>query len=135
MTTPLGVIPLLQPGLLDTLTKIEDIAAYIIQFSLLNPGFTSSINEGEMVSFRVLEATLGNNRQALASAYEVGLKQSIKRYVGDDSIQVTVTPYDTDDKTKYGLRIEVLNQLGDAIILRANAIVTDQNILDLKFNQ
>ena len=55
-------LPSLQAITNPLMTKKEDIAVYLIQFLFANPGATSSMNEGEMMSFRKLVAMYGSTQ-------------------------------------------------------------------------
>ena len=126
-----GIIPLMRVGTIDRITKIEDIVAYVIQFTLLNPGFVSSQFEHEMISFRVLEAKYGLDKQALATAYGHSLKVCLGNYIENEQLNVNVTAYDIDS-LKYGLKIEVTDANANAILSMADVTVVD-NVLNIKF--
>lgn len=126
-----GIIPLMRVGTIDRITKIEDIVAYVIQFTLLNPGFVSSQFEHEMISFRVLEAKYGLDKQALATAYGQSLKVCLGNYIENEQLNVNVTAYDIDS-LKYGLKIEVTDANANAILSMADVTVVD-NALNIKF--
>lgn len=69
------------------LTRKDYVAAHLIQFLFANPGSTSSINEGEMMSFRKLVALYGSNdTELLANKISEMLTASLQNYFPNDRL-------------------------------------------------
>jgi len=69
------------------LTRKEDVAAYLIQFLFANPGGTSTLNEGEMMSFRKLTSLHGSkDPELLASKIADMLTISLQHYFPNDGL-------------------------------------------------
>ena len=60
MLNKIPVVPTLRKITDPMLKSKENIAMYLIQFLFVNPGWTSSYAEGEMMSFRKLLALYGS---------------------------------------------------------------------------
>ncbi len=102
-------------GVLKTPT---DIALYLIRWTFANPGDTSSQLEGEMVSFRVLEAHYGKSPDELSSALSGALKRAMDHYF-PDKYEVTVDYSESNDGTgNYSLSIDISDKDGISICRR-----------------
>lgn len=72
------------------LTSRENVCMYLIQFLFANPGDTSSLNEGEMMSFRKLVARYGHiDPDELGRHIGEMLTTSIAHYFPNDGIQAS----------------------------------------------
>lgn len=127
----MAVIPTLHSGPTQVLKNKDDIVAYIIRHSLMNPGFTSSFIEGRLISFRKLEAEYETDREGLAEAYSSKLKIAFQNLFPDDNISVTVDTYDIDD-AKYGLTINVTDTSAVPLVVSGKIEVSDGDI-DIEF--
>jgi len=127
----MSVIPTLHPSSSELLTDKQDIIAYIVRWSLTNPGHTSSFVEDELVSFRKLEAEYGSDKEALAKRFTSKLNGVINNYYPDQKMSVEVTATDIDD-IKYKLSISVTDSDGSYILDRGIVEVTNNSLI-LKF--
>ena len=127
------VLPSLQLGTKDLLETPTDIIWYIIRFSFENPGFTSSLNEASLVSFRVLEAEYGENKEILADNYAGKLSSAINNYFPGGNYKVSVLTEDINETT-YKLILSVTDLEGKVVLPASNATVTEDSI-ELNLNR
>lgn len=121
---PVAGVPSLHSISNPIMTKKEDVAAYLIQFLFANPGGTSSLNEGEMMSFRKLVAKHGaKDPNVLADAIGSMLTESIRHYFPDDGILATcqieeVNGYDDNGRLlgTFGITIAIRDKNGTPVI-------------------
>lgn len=77
------VLPTLYTMSSPNLSKVGDIAMELINFMFKNPGFTSSVNEHEMISFRRLNAMYGHEPDTLAAEMQNQLTGALAHYFPD----------------------------------------------------
>lgn len=128
MSEPIPVIPSLSNTSAPILSKIEDIAAYLIGWYFTNPGRTSSFLDDDMISFRKLNSLHGNNPEQVVSATERMFNLALHRY--DQNVGCTVTyekknKFDEDGilQGTYGIVIEIHDAKGNPIIPRCKISV------------
>ena len=123
MASKVGV-PTLTARSKPILTSKENVAEYLLSFLFANPGNTSSVNEGEMMSFRKLVAMMGTkNPDNLANQVASMLRSSLLNYFPNDDFQVNChieeeQAFTEEGKLKgtYGLVIAIRDANGDPII-------------------
>ena len=109
------------------MTTKEDVAVYLIQFLFANPGNTSSMNEGEMMSFRKLVAMHGTvHLDTLATKIGDMLTTSLLHYFPNDRLTATCAIIQEDGfgeenvlKGTYGVEIAIRDENGTAVIPRS----------------
>lgn len=96
---PVIGIPTLHSITNPVLTKVEDVVAYLIRFLFANPGSTSSLNEGEMLSFRKLVSNFGNQQLDMLQE-KIGsmLTTSIQHFFPHENYTATCTVEMEDGK-------------------------------------
>ena len=118
------VVPSLH-ALSDPLLRTPaNVAIYLIQFMFANPGRTSSINEGEMMSWRRLSAEFGAKRiPEMAGHISKMLSTSLNHYFPDGQYTVTCNIDEEagtgDDGThlgNYAITINITDADGTPII-------------------
>lgn len=126
----------------QVITRIGDQLAYAIRWYFVNPGSTSSVNEGEMASFRKLNATLGNTPESLARATQGCLESIARRYYPGASVDVTVEKGMHRDEDgilqgTYGLVIKVMDQDGTPMIPSGHVKISgdENNKIDCVFGE
>lgn len=98
------------------LTRKEDVAAYLIQFLFANPGSTSSVNEGEMMSFRKLVSLHGSsNTELLATKIAEMLTTSLQHYFPADGLMAGCSVEEEEGVGDDGVR---LGNLGIVISIK-----------------
>lgn len=125
--TPVPAVPSLHSFSSPALTKREEVAAYLIQFLFANPGSTSSVNEGEMMSFRKLVALHGNkDTNFLAEQIGNMLTTSLAHYFPKDRMTAVcgIEPEEGYDENgvlqgTYGITIAIRTADGTAVIPRS----------------
>ena len=127
-----SVIPVLSKGTEDLLESKEGKLWHIVSHSLRNPGFTSDINEPEMLSFRVLEAMYGNDKEALKVQYRDGLASVIARHFPTDTITVFVEIEDEEANT-FTLQVGFIDANNNPILTTKPITVTPDQV-DLNLN-
>lgn len=121
---PRPAVPSLHAISNPILTKKEDVAAYLIQFLFANPGSTSSMNEGEMMSFRKLVAMHGSEHpDLLANSISDMLTTSLSHYFPEEQLTATcaIEPEEGYDENgvllgTFGITIAIRNIEGAAVI-------------------
>ncbi len=131
MTDP--VIPLLSKGPEDLVESKQGILWHIVSFSLLNPGFTSDINEEEMISFRVLEAEYGADSEALRIQYADALTEVANRHFPNDGITAIVEVGDVAENT-FTLKVGFVDANQELLLSTKPITVTPDNV-DLDLNK
>lgn len=120
-------LPSLQAITNPLMTKKEDIAVYLIQFLFANPGATSSMNEGEMMSFRKLVAMYGSTQlDKLAERIGEMLTVSLSHYFPQDGITASCQIVQEEGRGEenvllgtYGVEIAIRDRSGNAVIPRS----------------
>ena len=127
-------VPSLSSRSKPILTNKENVAEYLLTFLFANPGNTSSVNEGEMMSFRKLVASLGTRKpDLLADKISEMLSISLQHYFPNTTFQVNChieeeQGFGEDGKLlgTYGLVIAIRDGNGDPFI-PARHIRTSKN--------
>lgn len=84
------VVPSLHAFSDPMLKTPENVAVYLIQFFFANPGNTSSVNEGEMMSWRKVSAVYGKSRvQEMGVQIGNMLTTSLSHYFPDGHYTAT----------------------------------------------
>lgn len=128
MTEPIPVLPSLSNTSAPILSKIEDIAAYLIGWYFTNPGRTSSFIDDELISFRKLNSQYGNNPDQMVSMTEQMFSRALRRYDPDVSCTCTYTKQNKFDEDgilqgTYGIEIEIHDQKNNPVIPRCKISV------------
>ena len=135
-------VPTLTARSKPILTSKENVAEYLLSFLFANPGGTSSVNEGEMMSFRKLVATVGiRDPDRLGAQVATMLQTCLQHYFPNDDFQVNChieqeTKFGEDNALQgtYGLVIAIRDGNGDPIIpghhIRTNKDGTEFTFLD-----
>ena len=135
-------VPTLTARSKPILTSKENVAEYLLSFLFANPGGTSSVNEGEMMSFRKLVATIGiRDPDRLGAQVATMLQTCLQHYFPNDDFQVNChieqeTKFGEDNALQgtYGLVIAIRDGNGDPIIpghhIRTNKDGTEFTFLD-----
>ena len=135
-------VPTLTARSKPILTSKENVAEYLLSFLFANPGGTSSVNEGEMMSFRKLVATMGiKDPERLGAQISTMLQTSLQHYFPNEDFQVNChieqeTKFGEDNVLQgtYGLVIAIRDANGDPIIpghhIRTNKEGTEFTFLD-----
>jgi len=127
-----SVIPVLSKGTEDLIESKEGKLWHILSHSLRNPGFTSDIAEGEMISFRELEAEFGSNADSLKEHYRQELGSVVKRHYPDDDIDVIVEIADIAPNT-FTLQVGFFDGKGNPL-LSTKPITISPDEVDLNLN-
>ena len=139
MAEPIPVIPTLYNQSAQILTKIEDIAAYVIQWFFANPGATSMVMEQSLASFRKFNSMKGDNPAAFCSMISDTLTTILKRYKDDVTVECT---YEIEPKKDangnllgtYGFTITVMNADGTPVIPWSSILIDrDHKTLGVRF--
>jgi hypothetical protein len=108
------VVPSLQAFSDPLLRTPENVAIYLIQFMFANPGRTSSVNEGEMLSWRRLAAEYGGTHfSQMANQMSTMLTAALSHYFpnGDYTANCTINQVEGfgDDGARLGTCEIVIN--------------------------
>ena len=125
-------IPTLHNGPVQFAETPQDIVAYLIRHSLKNPGFTSSIIEDQLVSFRKLEAKFVN-RDDLIEAYMTKLQEVIDKNLPGAGVNVSIDWESKEGTNDYTLIITVT--ANDMVILSYNKILVTKNDIIINFDK
>lgn len=124
----------------QVLIRPADQLAYAIRWFFVNPGSTSSNNEGEMISFRKLNAKYGNSPADFTSMISGMLTAIVSKYYPGATAEVEYEKkdgYSNDGahKGNYGLIIKVADAGGNAIIPSGRIVIGgDNDTIDCKFD-
>ena len=124
----------------QVLTRVGDQMAYAIRWFFVNPGSISSVNEGEMISFRKLNAHNGNNPERLAGAVQGLLENIARRYYDRANVAVRVNremKFDEDRVLQgtYGLEILVADENNIPLIPTGHVVISgDNDRIDCNFD-
>lgn len=121
-------IPTLHSGPVGIVDTPADIVAYLIRHSLKNPGFTSSLIEGDLLSFRKLEAEYPN-RDDLVQYYSDKLEVIINKNLPGGNYTVEITTEDKPNSNDYSMSIAVLDGDGLHIIKQGKIVVQKDDII------
>lgn len=109
------------PALSTKAGYIEDVRdqiATLIRFVIMNPGWTSSIWESDMISFRNMSSRYEGDRETFASRLGDRVKSTIDRMFSDysASCDFTTSNYNTEqDDGRYSISFNIfINKRGDA---------------------
>lgn len=111
-------------------SDIRDQVQSVLKFIILNPGWTSSIWEDRLVSFRKLASKYEHSRNRLAGELQSGLLQVFGNMFDQYSFDIQITPSDLVSGVKdgrYKLDFKILFQRGDGASLETG--VTKQSAL------
>ena len=122
-----SVIPVLSKGTEDLIESKQGKLWHIVSHSLRNPGFTSDINEEDMISFRALEAAFGQDSNMLAGQYADALNRVIARHYPNDSINAFVEIDDVKENT-FTLQIGITDAEGNQLLTTKPITVTPEGI-------
>ena len=87
------VIPTLHTGANSIIRDPEAIATYIVRHTVFNPGRTSELIEGDLISLLSLTAEYGNDLAELAQTYASRLEFAISNAIGAQvTVEVNVVP-------------------------------------------
>lgn len=78
------------------ITDVQEITATLIRFTLLSPGFLTTLFRDEEVSFRNLASRYGHNRDALCGALSAKVGPMLKKYFPEYDVLANFTPSDYD---------------------------------------
>jgi hypothetical protein len=129
------VTPILENTSNDLLEEQEAVLWQIVRFALENPGETSELFENELISFRKLQATFGNDREGLAAAFQQAIQIVITQYYPNDSISVSV---ETEDRSElsYALQIAITNPQGDSLLTIDPVVVNEEgDSIDINYSR
>jgi len=139
MAEPIPVIPTLYNQSAQILTKIEDIAAYIIQWFFANPGATSMVMEQSLASFRKFNSMYGNSPSELCTNVSNALRDILSRYEASINVECS---YEMEPKFdgnnnlvgNYGFTISVLKADGTPVIPWSSILIgKDHKTLGVRF--
>ena len=109
-------VPTLKSRHKPILTSKEQIAGYLISFLFANPGSTSAMNEGEMMSWRKLVETYGSNDpNELANQISSMLTSTMNNYFPNEDIKATC---EVEEENGYGEDGKLLGTYSLAISIR-----------------
>lgn len=135
MEQPVACIPTLNTAI-SYLTDRSDIASFLIQYSLLNPGRISDFYNDLLISFRTIASEFGDNRDAICSELKNKFTTILSRYFPNDSItcEFTTAPYDenTPDDPRYRVKFDIYFTLEDGTI--QPAVMSGHFNVDENFN-
>lgn len=143
MAEPTPVVPTLFNMTTPNLTKPADVAVHLVRWLFTNPGYTSTINENEMISYRKLVAMYGTDADVLAEHITDMLNQTMLRYFPDGGYIASCTVEDkvgySDDEHVYqgdkAIKISFTDANGAAIIPRGAINVNhDGSTFEIKFS-
>lgn len=127
------------PALSTKAGYIEDVRDQIstlVRFIIMNPGWTSSIWEKDMISFRNMASKYEGDRENLASRLGDYVKSTIERMFTDlaASCDFTTSNYTTEqDDGRYIIQFNIfINKIGDAT--SEPALISGNIIVDPKTN-
>lgn len=143
MTEPIPVVPTLHAMSTPRLSRPADVASYLIGWLFRNPGGTSSLNEGEMISYRRLVSTYGFKPRELASKISNMLEVCMNHYFPNAGYTVEC---DVEEKEGFGddgaylgntgITIAIRDANGVTIIPMANIVVYDNgDKFDIKYSR
>ena len=140
---PTPVIPTLHAMSTPRLSRPADVASYLIGWLFRNPGGTSSMNEGEMMSYRKLVSTYGHQPRELANQISRMLETCMSHYFPNAGYTAVCDIEERDgygDDGTYlgntGITIVVRDINGVAVIPMANIIVDeDGDKFDIKYSK
>ena len=142
MLNNVPVVPTLSKITDPMLKSRENVIMYLIRFLFVNPGGTTSINEGEMISFRKLLAMYGSkDPEKLANKISEMMTTSVAHYFPDDGINVVCNMVKEDgygeDGTYLGnYSIEIVARDRDGYAICPNTLIkASTDGLDFKFVQ
>ena len=116
-------IPSLNEAQQDILSTHEDKVSYLVAFTLINPGFTSDVSEGQMVSLSVITARHQNNLNNAADEYQRALQQLINYNCPGGNFTVSVNLINIDnDPTAKAFEIMVLDKNGVNVLLQTHMV-------------
>ena len=119
-------VPTLHSGPVSIIHTDRDIAAYVVAFSLKNPGFTSSYIEDTLVSFRKIEAA-NPERSELVPAYQNALQSAIDKNLPNKGYVVHVSWEDIDGYN-YRLLIDITDPDGNSPLIVGKITVNENDI-------
>lgn len=121
------MIPTLHNGPVSIAETAKDIVAYIVRHSLKNPGFTSSLIENSIVSFRVLEAA-NPGRDALIESYTEALSEALRANLPEIKTSVSIDWEAKNGSNDYSLTITVTGEDGVTILTHNKVLITKDDI-------
>jgi len=128
-----NVLPVLKPGD-DQLTSLADIAAYLVRFTLINPGGTSDYLEDSIISLRYLLAKYQDDISGLVSVYGSKLTTAIRNYFPDSGVTVNVS-YElvTDEDGEYYSLITAVMYPDNTPVIPDTKFIIKDNTITLDF--
>ncbi len=123
----MGTIPVLFINQMEISTP-QDVAAYLIRFLIMNPGWTSSQIESTLLSMRKSVSTTAEDIARLPEYIQDSLNTAMAAYHPGYSATVKATRV---TKTTYNLHIAILDRTG-APVLTADDFVIDNGEFKLK---
>ena len=123
----MGTIPALFINQMEISTP-QDVAAYLIRFLIMNPGWTSSQIESTLLSMRKSVSATAEDIARLPEYIQDSLNIAMDAYHPGYSATVKATQV---TKTTYNLHIAVLDRTG-APVLTADDFVIDNGEFKLK---
>ena len=140
MLNNVPVVPTLSKITDPMLKSKENVIMYLIRFLFVNPGGTTSINEGEMISFRKLVAMYGStNPEQLANKISEMMTTSVAHYFPNDGISVVCNVvkeegYDKDGTYLGNYSIEIAARDRDGAAICPNTLIkASADGLEFKF--
>ena len=140
MLNNVPVVPTLSKITDPMLKSKENVIMYLIRFLFVNPGGTTSINEGEMISFRKLVAMYGStNPEQLANKISEMMATSVAHYFPNDGISVVCNMvkeegYDKDGTYLGNYSIEIAARDRDGAAICPNTLIkASADGLEFKF--
>jgi hypothetical protein len=107
------IIPTLDDAHNDVLADDISVVAYLVAFSLINPGFTSEHHEHKMVSFSSILAQYPESLEDVIEVYEKEMDTLITQNTTDDKYTLSSTLVENEkDPTDVTIQIRVFNSLG-----------------------
>ena len=109
-------VPTLTARSKPILTSKENVAEYLLSFLFANPGGVSSVNEGEIMSFRKLVAAMGfKDPDRLGAQVATMLQTSLQHYFPNEDFQVNCH---IEQETKFGEEGALQGTYGFVIAIR-----------------
>lgn len=140
MLNKVPVVPTLRKITDPMLKSKENISMYLIQFLFNNPGWTSSVNEGEMMSFRKLLAMYGSrDPNKLAEHVSDMLTSCLANYFPEERLQAVCNMQLEEGYSKekiyqgnYTITIAIRDKDGAAICPNTSVVASNDGV-DFKF--
>lgn len=137
---PISVTPTLSSSS-GYLVDVRDQISNLIRFMIMNPGGTSDLWEGNLISFRYLSSRDEADRDRLCSTLKTTLSNILKRKFDDYNFDVEFYSdnYNSDNDGRYtiGFNINIINNGTQESALINGAILVDPktNSIDLKYDK